>query len=169
MKIFSIFFFLCVLTSCNNANTTKKTKSQKSDTIISAPIISIHLSPQADSIEKTNAATIRLDGDDIQKASISKTDSSIDLLANMKLDHRIFGYEKPDTSSKKMILLSIFTDDVKDNPFELPYGAYYSTSDVMDMELKFVRYEGNFIKVEIMKNKVVEGIVFIKKGLVEFE
>ncbi|MBI1226025.1 MAG: hypothetical protein GC192_12385 [Bacteroidetes bacterium] len=77
------------------------------------------------------------------KAIIEK-DSTVFLFANMKRDHRIFGYEQPDTSSRKMFLLSIFTDEVEGNPFGCPFGAYYETSKMEDMALVFDSSIGEF-------------------------
>ncbi len=171
MKISSILIILLGLVGCNNANTSKQNEPTIKDSIVvtTTQPIKIQLSPQVDSIDKANAITIKIDGNNVNKASISKKDSSVDLTANMKLDHRIFGYEKPDTSSKKKILLSIFTDDVKNNPFNLPDGAYYSTSDMQGMSLKFVGNEGAFVKINILKRNIVTDSIFIQKTWVEFD
>jgi hypothetical protein len=112
---------------------------------------------------------IATDAAHVQKAVVSESDSLIWLTANMKLDHRIFGYDKPDTSSKKMILISIFTDDVEGNPFNCPFGSYYQSSNMIDMELKYISTEGQFIKANIIRNDTVEGTVYIDKRWIEFE
>ena len=73
------------------------------------------------------------------KATISKADSIISLTANIRRDPRIFGYQKPDINSKKMILLSVFTKDVEGNPFKCAYGSYYQTSNMKSMDIKFLK------------------------------
>lgn len=123
----------------------------------------------ADSIDKANARIISQDGKYIQKATIDKTDSTIWLTGNMRRDHRIFGYAKPDIKTKKMILLSIFTTDVKDNPFNCAYGAWYQTTDMDDMSLKFSGVTGIFIKVKIIKAGAVKGTVYMLRKWFEFE
>ena len=45
----------------------------------------------------------------ISKAMV-QSDSKILLHANIKKDHRIFGYQRPKLESKKVLLLSVFTD-----------------------------------------------------------
>ena len=105
----------------------------------------------------------------ILKAIVSKSDSTIWLTANIRLDHRIFGYAKPDTNSRKMILLSVFTNDVKDNPFNCPYGSYYQTSEMDDMKMKFISKNGVYIKAAIIKNDSAAAIIYILKKWIEFE
>ncbi|WP_342331771.1 hypothetical protein [Pedobacter sp. FW305-3-2-15-E-R2A2] len=105
----------------------------------------------------------------LNKAEVSMKDSLIRLSANMRLDHRIFGYEKPDTNSKKMILLSIFTSDVKGNPYRCPYGSFYETNEMEGLELKFVLDGDKFIEVNVKKEEAILGRVFIDKKWIEFE
>lgn len=173
--IFCLFLlFSCI--SCDNSKTDKTSVQissdtlnlSKADTVPSTKEV-VNSSDKLDSVNKANSNTITVDEDNIQKASVSKSDSSIWLTANMKLDHRIFGYEKPDTSSRKMILISIFTNDVEGNPFKCPFGSYYQTSDMTDMEIKYVSTEGKFIKVNVFRNAVLQGTVYIDKKWIEFE
>lgn len=119
-------------------------------------------------IDRENNLIIKNDNGAIQKASIDPRDSSIWIVANMKEDHRIFGYEKPATDSKKMLLLSVFTNDVEKNPFQLPYGAFYGTDGMVNMRLKFNAYQGKFIKAELIKENQKQIIYFEKKWM-EFE
>jgi len=104
-----------------------------------------------------------------QKATVLKEDSTIWLTANMKRDHRIFGYIKPDTNSKKMILISIFTNDIKGNPFNCPFGSYYQTSDMKDIAIKFISNKGSFIKAKIVKKDSTDTQIYILKKWIEFE
>lgn len=119
-------------------------------------------------IDRENNEFINDDDGTIQKASIDPRDSSIWIVANMREDHRIFGYEKPSTESKRMFLLSIFTNDVKNNPFHLPYGAYYGTDEMKNSRLKFNSYQGKFIKAELLKDNQ-KKIIYFESKLMEFE
>lgn len=103
------------------------------------------------------------------KATVSKTDSTIDLTANMRFDHRIFGYSRPDTGSKKMILLSVFTNDVEGNPYNCTYGSYYQTSGMKNMKLKFISKNGGFIKAAIIKKDSRTAIIYILNKWIAFE
>ena len=120
-------------------------------------------------ISFTNVFTQNLLSSDINKLSVAKSDSSLWLIARMQLDHRIFGYAKPDTNSQKLILLSIFTNDVKDNPYKCPFGSYYETSGMENIKLKFLEKKKWFIKAEIIENDSAKTPVYFLKKWVEFE
>jgi len=171
------FLALLFLFSCSNSNADKKTatnisdtiKVSKTDTVPTAKEIS-SVSTRIDSIDKSNSSTIAADDKKyIQKAMVSKSDSLIWLTANMKLDHRIFGYEKPDTASRKMILISIFTNDVEGNPFKCPFGSYYQTSNMENIRLKYVSQQGQFIKANVINSDTIQGSVYIEKKWIEFD
>lgn len=104
---------------------------------------------------------------EINKAVISKSDSSIFIGQDTYMDHRIFGYERPDINSKKLILFSSFTNDVEGNPFQCPLGAFYS-SDLMDeLIFKYLATEGQFVKAKLIHNGA-ETIVYIERNWVVF-
>jgi hypothetical protein len=121
-----------------------------------------------DSIDHQNSRTISLAGPEINKAAISVSDSTMWVGQNKYQDHRIFGYQKPDTSSKRMILISVFTNDVEDNPFKCPLGSYYHSGSIDDITLKYLSNENEFIKVKALKNDGTETIVYILKKWTEF-
>lgn len=102
------------------------------------------------------------------KGRIDKN-GSIFITGNMKKDHRIFGYKESDINSKKMILLSIFTDEVENNPFNCKYGAYYDTNDLNNISLKYISTEDDFIKVALLKNNQKLDEVFMLKKWFNFE
>ena len=102
------------------------------------------------------------------KAYIDKN-GSIWMTANMKKDHRIFGYKNKDINSTKMILLSIFTNEVKNNPFKCKYGAFYDTSGMENLQLNYVSTENDFLNIEIIKNgEIIDNVYMLKKWF-EFE
>ena len=105
----------------------------------------------------------------ILKAVVSKRDSIISLTANIRRDYRIFGYKKPDTISKKMILFSVFTNDVENNLFKCPYGSYYQTSSMQNMKIKFLTKNGLFIKAAIRKDNATSEIIYFLKKWIDFE
>lgn len=102
------------------------------------------------------------------KAIITK-DSLVWMNASMNRDHRIFGYQKKDTLSKKMILLSIFTNDVENNPFNCEYGAYYDSSGMKELDLKYLSTEGEFHKIAITKKGKIIDKVYMQKKWFNFE
>ena len=109
--------------------------------------------------------------DPVNKLLISKSDSSMWLTARMRLDHQIFGYASPNINSERLILLSIFTSDVKDNPYKCPFGAYYEAAGMEEqhIELKFVNKTKWFIKAHILRNDSTKADVYFLKKWVKFE
>jgi len=113
-------------------------------------------------------ASLAVSAQEINKATISKTDSIIRLNAVMRLDHKIVGYEKPNVKSRKMIMLSIFTSDVKDNPNHCPFGAYYDTTNMNGLSIKYLATQGNFIKAALLEDNQTKAIVYFEKNWMEW-
>jgi hypothetical protein len=102
------------------------------------------------------------------KIEISKKDSIMSLYSSMQKECRIFGYEKPNKNSKKMILISIWTFDVKGNPSNCKYGSYYETNSMDDMELKYIGKDNSFIKAALIKNKIKIATIYFEYKWVKF-
>ena len=98
-----------------------------------------------------------------------RKDGSIWLMADMKKDHRIFGYSDKSTQSTKMILLSIFTDEVENNPFDCKYGAYYETNEMKNMSLLYLASDKKFLKVGVQLDEEMIDVVFMEKKFFVFE
>lgn len=167
-----IFLIALTLTAgCNGAATSKQeavtTSGNTSKT--TATTDTFPLPPKVDSIDKANAATIASANDDVNKARVSLEDSILSITYNKFSDHRIFGYAKPDIHSKKMLLLSVFTNDVEGNPYKLPYGAYYQSSDMDSLQLKYVADEGVFSKFLLLKSNTPQDTAYIEKRWIDFE
>lgn len=122
-----------------------------------------------DSIDKANNESVLASGDDITKVYVNASDSSMFLAANIRRDHRIFGYAQPDIHSKRLFLLSVFTNDVENNPFGCELGAYYDTGDMQDLSLKFVAKAGDFIKAVAINKESKETTIYFEKKWIEFE
>lgn len=127
-------------------------------------------STQLDSIEKTNNESVVASGDNITKAFVflKDGDSTIYLTADMRKDHRIFGYAKPDIRSERLLLLSIFTNDVEKNPFGCRLGAYYDTGGPGAPVLKYVSTAGNFVKATATGQTDRPATVYFEKKWIVF-
>jgi hypothetical protein len=104
--------------------------------------------------------------DNILKAEVSLSDSSIWVGGDIKKDYRIFAYEHPSTKAKPLILFSVFTKDVANNPYQCKYGAYYSADDLFSKEvkLKYKDISGQFIKAHYwVGDKVTDTLYFERK------
>ena len=155
-------------TCCKNPNSGKAASVNTTNTSSSVDTIKNKKS-SLDSISCANDKTISDAGSDINRAFISKSDSSIWVGQNKYLDHRIFGYEKPDTSSKRMILISVFSNEVEGNPFNCPLGSYYHSGLIEGMTLKYITTEGQFVKVKVNKTDGPQYVLYIDKKWTEFE
>ncbi|MBJ2175861.1 DUF1311 domain-containing protein [Aureibaculum sp. A20] len=103
-----------------------------------------------------------IDTEFMEKAHIDKMGSVLGL-SNMKKDHRIFGYKEMSIYSEKMILISIFTDEVKHNIFDCKYGAYYDMSSIKDFKIKYKSTNGAFLKMEIIKDGAIIDEIYMEK------
>ncbi len=100
---------------------------------------------------------------DNKQAFIEK-DKTIWVPQDINGDYKIFGYKKPNTDSEKLILISVFTNDVEDNPYNCKYGSYYDTQFMDDLKIKYLESINEFIKVEIIKNdQIIDTAYMIKK------
>jgi ribosomal protein S24E len=105
-----------------------------------------------------------------QKAIIDLNDSSFTVYQNIRADYRIFGYQKPDTSAKKMILFSVFTSDVEDNPYKCPLGSYYYSGALQDTKIKYIKNNGKFVETHLIKEtNILPTPIFFLRNWVEFE
>lgn len=148
-----------------SADTLKSTNNNKVTPIIKDPINPAPTetaTPDADVPDQINEGAI-------QKAIVYRSDSSLNMFENIRADYRIFGYQKPDTNSNKLLLISVFTNDVKDNPYRCVYGAYYSSNAMENSRLKYIRKTGDFIEANLIKNEVIVTPIFFQKNWVEFK
>ena len=174
IKKLIILITLIVITACANKQTnshvlTVLQKNEKNGVNTKNKESTTQFNSKLDSIDFTNNQTIINDEEYINKVVVSLSDSTIFLSANMKLDHRIFGYSKPNTQSKKLLLLSIFTNDVENNPFKCELGAYYDTNRMENMDLKFIQSIKDFVEVTVFdhnSNKVTT--VYFEKRFIDF-
>jgi hypothetical protein len=125
---------------------------------------------QLDSIDKANHESVMASGAQVTKAYVDLKDANrlIHLTANMRQDHRIFGYEKPDTKSERLLLLSVFTSDVENNPFGCKLGAFYDTNGMEEgAALKYISTTGDFVQAAYVdKSKQSTTVYFEKKWIV---
>ena len=123
-----------------------------------------------DSLDAANAKMVSEDQSFLQKATISK-DSVVWVIADMRKDHRIYGFDKAGLNARRIILFSIFTNDVENNPFQLAYGAYYETAGLKGRHLKFISREGNFLKTHLRENRTnrLLSIIYFERKWFEFD
>lgn len=124
-----------------------------------------------DSIEKVNNESVIASGNNITKAFVflKDGDSTINLTANIRQDHRIFGYDKPDIKSERLLLLSVFTNEIENNPFGCSLGAYYDTGGMGELTLKYNSTTGNFVKATAIDKASNSTTIYFEKKWIELE
>jgi hypothetical protein len=167
---FTFLMFACGQTNNKSAN---QLNTEKTITAVNTtkPSQSTEKLSNLDSIEKENNESILASGDNITKAFVflKDGDSSINLTANIRQDHRIFGYAKPDIKSERLLLLSVFTNDVENNPFGCKFGAYYDTNGMDELTLKYNSTSGNFVKASAIDKANNSTTIYFEKKWIELE
>jgi len=95
-------------------------------------------------------------------------DDKLYLVANIRKDHRIFGFAKPSYDSDLMILFSIFTNDVEGNPFTCLIGSYYDTS-IPSIEIKYLQDIDDFVKTKVYYLDKEYIVYFEKKWILKVD
>ena len=143
--------FILIIYACGQSNSRSYYQVNSRNDFVSIDSSHINQTPyiltNLDSIEKANNESVVASGDNINKAFVfvKDGDSMINLTANIRMDHRIFGYSAPDIHSERLLLLSVFTNNVEDNPFRCKLVANYNTRDMDDLTLKFITITENFV------------------------
>ncbi|MFK8046520.1 MAG: hypothetical protein AB8B72_13570 [Crocinitomicaceae bacterium] len=145
----------------NKVETTNVKSKTESDNNYNA-----QMAEYLDSLDKANNELVRSAGEYITKAYVD-SDNIVHLISSMKADHRFFGYAQPDTASERLLLLSVFTNDVKDNPFQCKLGAFYETLGMGELVLRFIGVEGDFAKVLATDNSTINTPLYIESRWIE--
>jgi len=172
--IIYILSFVLFVSACEQTKSTHDKQTTKTKEITPKPVeISKPLKKltKLDSIDKVNNESVVASRDNITKAFVylKNDDSTINLIANIRQDHRIFGYSKPDIKSERLFLLSIFTNDVENNPFECKLGAYYDTNGMENLTLKYNSTTGNFVKATATDASNSSTTIYFEKKWIELE
>jgi hypothetical protein len=165
-------FLICACGQTNNKSANQLNTEQTITAVnTTKPSQSTEKLSNLDSIEKENNESILASGDNITKAFVflKDGDSSINLTANIRQDHRIFGYAKPDIKSERLLLLSVFTNDVENNPFGCKFGAYYDTNGMDELILKYNSTSGNFVKASAIDKANNSKTIYFEKKWIELE
>ncbi len=103
-----------------------------------------------------------LNKESLNRMLVFLPDSSISFTSNIRNDHRFFGYSMPDTTSERLILFSVFTSDVENNPYCCKLGAYYDLFGEYP-RLKLRNKINKFIEVELTDSSENSQMVYFKE------
>ena len=101
--------------------------------------------------------------------TVDKSDSSTSLFANMQSNHTFYGYAKPDTNSKRLILFSIFTSEVENDKDSCLYGAHYSDTSLGKKHLKYIKNFKDFGEFQFLDNTTIIDTIFFRKENFKFD
>ena len=165
----TLSIYACGQTNPKSGNQQYKITNATADTTIQSQ--TTEKLTRLDSIEKANNESVAASGENITKAFIflEDGDSTINLTANIRQDHRIFGYAKPDIKSERLLLLSVFTNDVENNPFGCKLGAYYDTGGIKDLTLKYNSTIENFVRATATDKLNKSTTIYFEKKWIEFK
>ncbi len=183
MKFLPLLVVCLLLFGCNgHKEKSTENASQKGSTLSDSSIFGRSRNASATEAgdttqEELDDENLQLDEANLQKIVVYRRDGAMWITGNIRMDYRIVGYAQPDTTSKKMILLSVFTKEVEGNPLGCPYGSYYDCRGVNDngLDLKYVGDAGEFINANIIESNSlsgsvsIKGVVYIEKKWVDFE
>ncbi|MBL0881937.1 MAG: hypothetical protein IBJ16_01085 [Chitinophagaceae bacterium] len=163
---------ICACGQTNSKSGKKENSEQTIKTIDKTPTSQVTENlTRLDSIEKENNESIIASEANINKAFVflKDGDSTIHLTLNKWRDHRILGYAQPDIKSERLLLLSVFTNDVENNPFGCRLGAYYDTEGMGELTLKYNSTTGTFVKATAIDKANNSTTMYFEKKWIEFE
>jgi hypothetical protein len=164
-----IIMVVSLLPSCIWAGKTDTDQGPANTIVVKRDSSKRQVASKPDTSKKQMYVPPEINEDAVQKAVISKVDSSFNVYNNIRADYRIVGYELPDTNSRKMVLFSVFTTDVKDNPFNCPYGSYYDSAQGDKLVIKHTGKRGAFIEAKISGENKEPAVVYFQEKWVEFD
>lgn len=118
--------------------------------------------------QTTPAEPAREEADDEMNLAEVGEDGAIYLSQDKFRDHRLVGYAEPDTTSRKLIVISSSTSDVDGNPHQCPLGAYYSSDDMEDLSLTLDRRQGAFAAVTVTDASDKKTTVYLEARRLRF-
>jgi hypothetical protein len=85
--------------------------------------------------------------------------------SDLKVEYRVFGYEVPNITSRKMICFSSRMADVKANSNSCPLGSYYDTGKLkIGDRISYLGAAGSFAKMIFISGSGKKTIFYLPKS-----
>jgi hypothetical protein len=98
-------------------------------------------------------------------AKVDKKTKEFYIPANSKVQFRIFGYEFPNVSTRKMICFSSYTGDVGANMYNCPLGSYFDTGIMREGDkIVYLGPAGSFSKMNYVTGAGKKNVFYFPKG-----
>jgi hypothetical protein len=97
--------------------------------------------------------------------TVNKKTKELSVASDLKMDFRIFGYQYPNNTTRKMICFSSHDADVRDNYSGCPLGSYFDT-DRMNVgdKIFYLGVAGSFGKMNFISGSGKKTIFYLPKS-----
>jgi hypothetical protein len=96
---------------------------------------------------------------------VDKRTKQFTVAPDQKMEYRVFGYQYPSVSTKKMICFSSNANDVGDNYSKCPLGSYYDTNRMNATDnIYYVGVAGSFGKMSYVAGNGKKTIFYLPKS-----
>ncbi|HEV3222483.1 MAG TPA: hypothetical protein VGZ90_06370 [Puia sp.] len=98
-------------------------------------------------------------------AHVDKKTKEFFVTTNPKAEYKIFGYEYPNITTRKMICFSSYTYDVGDNLNKCPLGSYFDSGKMKEGDrIIYVGKAGSFSKMTFISGSGKKTLFYFPKG-----
>ena len=103
------------------------------------------------------------------RGTIDKNTRLFTVKAALADKYSVIGYAEPDRKSQKMIIFSVYDNEVTDNPMNLPLGAYHETTGLKDGDhIEYDSEAGQFVKLNYIRSNKTITPFYIERGFIKF-
>ena len=96
---------------------------------------------------------------------VDKKTKEFFVASNQKGDYRVFGYEYPNTSTRKMICFSSRTADVRDNFNKCPLGSYFDSGSMKEGDrIVYLGVAGTYGKMNFISGSGKKTVFYLPKS-----
>jgi hypothetical protein len=96
---------------------------------------------------------------------VDKKTKEFFITSTPKAEYKIFGYQFPNITTKKMICFSTFSYDVRDNLNKCPLGSYFDTSFMKEGDrIIYLGMVGSFGKMNFITGSGKKTLIYIPKA-----
>jgi hypothetical protein len=97
--------------------------------------------------------------------TVNKKTREFSVASDLKMDFRIFGYQYPNNTTRKMICFSSHVADVRDNYSECPLGSYFDTDKMkVGDKIFYLGGVGSFGKMNFISQNGQKTIFYLPKS-----
>ena len=101
----------------------------------------------------------------VDVAHVDKKTKEFFVASNPKADYKIFGYEYPNITTRKMVCFSSYTYDVGDNLNKCPLGAYFDSGKMKEGDrIIYMGKAGSFSKMMFISGSGKKTTFYFPKG-----